>query len=426
MREVIVSPTVLGKLSDLVSYLKDDIKLSEEAAQAYRGRFVQFIMTCSAEINHPLCRFKRWCKLGYRCAVFEKHDEILAVPVMSASDTVLVQSDTELKEEYIQKLTDQRIGYVYVKEQTGSGQIVKERKEEKEPQQKKIYRLDETTDRSREIVAGILDRHIYKHNSDLKKIGEAAENIIDSVLSDHDVLTNVTEIRNVSTDMYTHCINVCSLSTILALKLKMTERQVHNVALGAILHDIGLKYIRVPYENISIEDMNYRDLLEYKKHTIYGYSSVEKEEWLSDTAKEIILLHHENVKGTGFPFQQRNGKLKAEVRLVSVCDDFDSLVSGIGNRKMKIYEAIEYIKVHTGMEYDATIANKLLESVAVYPVGMNVMTNEGEIGVVVRQNREVTDRPVIRMLRYADGTDYKEEVEKDLLKYLTVFIVDTL
>ena len=51
--------------------------------------------------------------------------------------------------------------------------------------------------------------------------------------------------------------------------------------------------------------------MEYKKHTIYGYSSVEKEEWLSDTAKEIILLHHENVKGTGFPFQQRNGKLKA-------------------------------------------------------------------------------------------------------------------
>ena len=73
MREVIVSPTVLGKLSDLVSYLRDDIKLSEEAAQAYRGQFVQFIMTCSAEINHPLCQFKRWCKPGYRCAVFEKH-----------------------------------------------------------------------------------------------------------------------------------------------------------------------------------------------------------------------------------------------------------------------------------------------------------------------------------------------------------------
>ena len=72
---------------------------------------------------------------------------------MSASDTVLVQSDTELKEEYIQKLTDQRIGYVYVKEQTGSGQIVKERKEEKEPQQRKY-----TGWMKRQTVQGKLSR----------------------------------------------------------------------------------------------------------------------------------------------------------------------------------------------------------------------------------------------------------------------------
>ena len=356
-----------------------------------------------------------------------KENDILAFPILSHSGTVLIHADVALTEELIERAINLGVRTVYIKDEKEG--IVREntsdsdtaREEEEYP-----YRLEETANNSRQIVKKILEKHIYKHNEELKIIVNEAQRILDTVIAEPEVVNNITEIRNVSTDMYTHCINVCSLSTILALKLKMTERQVHNVALGAILHDIGLKYIRVPYENISIEDMNYRDLLEYKKHTIYGYSSVEKEEWLSDTAKEIILLHHENVKGTGFPFQQRNGKLKAEVRLVSVCDDFDSLVSGIGNRKMKIYEAIEYIKVHTGMEYDATIANKLLESVAVYPVGMNVMTNEGEIGVVVRQNREVTDRPVIRMLRYADGTDYKEEVEKDLLKYLTVFIVDTL
>ena len=356
-----------------------------------------------------------------------KENDILAFPILSHSGTVLIHADVALTDELIERAINLGVRTVYIKDEKEG--IVREntsdsdtaREEEEYP-----YRLEETANNSRQIVKKILEKHIYKHNEELKIIVNEAQRILDTVIAEPEVVNNITEIRNVSTDMYTHCINVCSLSTILALKLKMTDRQVHNVALGAILHDIGLKYIRVPYENISIEDMNYRDLLEYKKHTIYGYSSVEKEEWLSDTAKEIILLHHENVKGTGFPFQQRNGKLKAEVRLVSVCDDFDSLVSGIGNRKMKIYEAIEYIKVHTGMEYDATIANKLLESVAVYPVGMNVVTNEREIGVVVRQNREVTDRPVIRMLRYADGTDYKEEVEKDLLKYLTVFIVDTL
>lgn len=73
MRNIIVSATVLDKLSDLVGYLKSDLRLSEDAAQAYRNRFVAYIQTFAAEVNHPLCRFKRWCRLGYRCAVFEKH-----------------------------------------------------------------------------------------------------------------------------------------------------------------------------------------------------------------------------------------------------------------------------------------------------------------------------------------------------------------
>lgn len=98
MRDVIVSPAVLGKLSDLVSYLKDDIKLSEEAAQAYRGRFIEFIKTFSAEINHPLCRFKQWCKLGYRCAVFEKN-WVLAYQILDEGIIIQDMSHTSLLNE---------------------------------------------------------------------------------------------------------------------------------------------------------------------------------------------------------------------------------------------------------------------------------------------------------------------------------------
>lgn len=114
-----------------------------------------------------------------------------------------------------------------------------------------------------------------------------------------------------------------------------------------------------------------------------------------------------------------------EVKLVSLCDDFDSLISGVGNPKLKIYEAIEYIKANRGLKYDATIAEKLLETVAVYPVGIKVITSEGETGIVVRQNKKFTDRPVIKMLKHSDGSLYEDEVEKDLMEYLTLFIVDT-
>ena len=253
-----------------------------------------------------------------------------------------------------------------------------------------------------------------------------AEEIIDSVISEPDVINSMTEIRNVSTDLYTHCISVCSLSTIMALKLKMTKKQVKNIAMGAILHDIGLKYIQAPYIDVDEDKLSPKDELEYKKHTIYGYSSVQDEKWLSDISKEIILFHHERIDGSGFPFQHKGNKLKMEVRIVSVCDEFDSLISGIGNKKLKMYQAIEYMKVHAERDYDGAIVKKLLESVAVYPVGIQVLTNENEVGEVLRQNRDVADRPVIKMIRHSDGSPYTEYKEKDLLKYLTVFIIDTL
>lgn len=389
-----------------------------------------------------------------------KGNEILALPIVTDGGTVLIHADVELKPELINRAIRLGIKSLYIKDYPeevinkenynhivisseddyddvyNEGQDVSDSecadvKNEKKTEynnkyiENRIYKVEETAINSRTIIKNVLEKHIYRHNSDLKIIGEQAEKIIESVIEEPEVITNITEMRNISTDMYTHCINVCALSTIMALRLKMSEKQVRNISIGAILHDIGLRYIKVPYMNTNETYMNVKDALEYKKHTIFGYSSLQDEGWIPDIAKEIILLHHERIDGKGYPFQHKGDKIKTEVKLVSLCDDFESLISGVGSPKLKIYEAIEYIKANQGIKYDATITDKLLESVAVYPVGINVITSEGEMGVVVRQNHKFTDRPVIRMLKHADGSQYKDDVEKDLMEYLTLFIVDT-
>lgn len=389
-----------------------------------------------------------------------KGNEILALPIVTDGGTVLIHADVELKPELTNRAIRLGIKSLYIKDYPeevinkenynhivisseddyddvyNEGQDVSDSecadvKNEKKTEynnkyiENHIYKVEETAINSRTIIKDVLEKHIYRHNSDLKIIGEQAEKIIESVIEEPEVITNITEMRNISTDMYTHCINVCALSTIMALRLKMSEKQVRNISIGAILHDIGLRYIKVPYMNTNETYMNVKDALEYKKHTIFGYSSLQDEGWIPDIAKEIILLHHERIDGKGYPFQHKGDKIKTEVKLVSLCDDFESLISGVGSPKLKIYEAIEYIKANQGIKYDATITDKLLESVAVYPVGINVITSEGEMGVVVRQNHKFTDRPVIKMLKHADGSPYNDDVEKDLMKYLTLFIVDT-
>lgn len=74
MRDIIISKSVQDRIAELENYLKNDLKLSKESALRYSGRMRRFVLSLADDtMDYPLCRFKSWCRLGYRCAVFEKH-----------------------------------------------------------------------------------------------------------------------------------------------------------------------------------------------------------------------------------------------------------------------------------------------------------------------------------------------------------------
>ena len=95
MRKVIVSDIVREMLNELEYYLIDELKLSEEAALNRSHRMRIFITSLSAPVDYPLCRFKRWNALGYRCAMFEK-DWVFAYKVVPEGIIVCDMSHTSL------------------------------------------------------------------------------------------------------------------------------------------------------------------------------------------------------------------------------------------------------------------------------------------------------------------------------------------
>lgn len=72
MRKVLIADTVLDRISELRSYLLNELKLSREAALKRTDRMDDFLRSLGNAADYPLCRFRKWCSLGYRCAVFEK------------------------------------------------------------------------------------------------------------------------------------------------------------------------------------------------------------------------------------------------------------------------------------------------------------------------------------------------------------------
>ena len=91
-------------------------------------------------------------------------------------------------------------------------------------------------------------------------------------------------------------------------------------------------------------------------------------------------------------------------------------------RDSKAYEAVEYLKSFKNVKYNGKIVDAFLSFTAVYPAGSHVLTSDGEEAIVVSQNKDFQDRPVIRIIRDKNGQKLKEEKILDLVKVLNVYI----
>lgn len=338
--------------------------------------------------------------------------ERIAKDICLGNGTILLPAGAILKKEYIQYLVSLNIADVYVEDKVN---VVVEKVIEEVIQ-----------DQCKQIVKNTIEKYSYCGNVELRDITKAADNIMKDIISQPEVMYNISCVREKSESTYCHSINVAALSVLIALRIKLPENRVREVAVGALLHDLGIMYVPFDCKNLIYDFCDDVTKKEIMKHVITGYTAVEKEKWLSSTSKEIILSHHERDDGSGYPMHLTKDKVRLETKIVALCDQFDSMVYGNLNRKLKVHNVIDYIVSQAGIKFDYKIVKVFIASVAVYPIGTYVITNENEIGIVIKQNSKMPTRPVIRMIENQEGKQYTTIVEKDLTKELTLFIVDTL
>lgn len=341
-------------------------------------------------------------------------NELLAKDIIGNSELVLMTEGTVIKKEYIKRLKELNIDYIYVEDEISKGINLTNSLEVQIQEQ------------CHEAVRNILIKYSYHNETELEEIKQVADDIIREVMMEPEVIYNLSSIREKNDSTYSHSINVCALSVIIAFRLKLSRAKIRDIAIGCLLHDIGFTYLTFDYHSLTMETCSDKERKELKRHVVYGYSAVENMKWLSPTSKEIILNHHERLDGSGYPFKLKESRIKIGSKIASVCDEFDSRVYGNLTQRMKVHEAIDYIMSNAGVLFDFNVVKIFLASVAAYPTGGIVITNLGETGIVLKQNPQFPTRPVIRIIRDRDGDIPNEWIEKDLTKELTLFIVDSV
>lgn len=321
---------------------------------------------------------------------------------------ILMPKGTVLKKEYIEKLELLGIHTVFV-EETGKNSA------------KKVELMEDCQNQ----IKRVLERHIYKHNAELEKLCSMAENMIMEAIKEEPLNEQVVEVRENNGDVYTHLMQVCTLSTMLALKCGLDRRMVQDILKGALLHDIGLRYITVPYENVCIEGLPKSSQEEYRRHPIEGYKALEQESWISSEVKNIIFFHHERLDGSGYPLRLSGDRLSLPIKIVNICDAFDEQLAGIGHKRCRLQEAREFLRDNRGKLFDKNLTEDFLKMIVQYPTGCLVRLSTGETGRVICQNKEMPERPVVSLLYDKEGKSYDNPEELNLMKALHVFIVES-
>ncbi|KEI00705.1 HD-GYP domain-containing protein [Clostridium botulinum] len=342
--------------------------------------------------------------------------QILAKSVYDHSGRMLLVAGTTLKPGYKMRLNNIGVFSVFIDDEFSKDIEIDDMLSQK------------TREETKSILKNGLRKFISNKHCSSNEILKIADTIIEDILSREKVIINISDIKSKDEHLYEHCISVCALAIIMGIYLKYPQDKLKEMAIGALLHDIGKlltpKDILVKLQNNTLSDEEFEI---FKSHPIDGYEILNTNEDISYISKAIILMHHEYCDGTGFPLGLTEDKLHETVKIVSICDTFDNLISDFsGCKKMEVYKALEYLIAMSETIFDKTLVNAFIKNIAAYPCGTIVKLNTNDYAIVLKQNTSFPLRPIVNIILDQNKNKLDLPKQLDLSKENTVFIVDTV
>ena len=156
-----------------------------------------------------------------------------------------------------------------------------------------------------------------------------------------------------------HCTRVSENSVLLGALLNLSAFELNNLKWSAYLHDVGK--IGIP-EQILLKPgaltPDERRVME--KHPLMGYMMIQNIEFLR-YAGDVVLAHHENFGGTGYPYSLRGTHIPLNARIFAIIDTLDAMTSDRPYRAALPFSAVApELERQAGSQFDPEIVEMFL------------------------------------------------------------------
>jgi putative nucleotidyltransferase with HDIG domain len=233
------------------------------------------------------------------------------------------------------------------------------------------------------------------HGVDTEAARELVRDMVQSIIVSPEALLWFTHLKK--KDEYTayHSINVCVLALTFARGDGASEADLHDVGLGALMHDVGKMKVSaaILQKPGKLTDAEWTEM---KKHPEYGYALLREKPDIPPQVLDVVLSHHEHGNGSGYPRGLTGDNIGHFAKIVSIADVYDALTSGrVYRNAISPHEALKRMYHWVPDRFDKPLVERFIRCLGIYPVGSIVRLSTGYLGVVVSISDRHHLKPVI-------------------------------
>lgn len=226
-------------------------------------------------------------------------------------------------------------------------------------------------------VATAFENVAKQGSFDPEPLNNISETILCDLIAKQKNLVQLTDIRLHDTYTFAHSVNVAILAALLGLLLKLKQKDLLQLTLGGLLHDIGK--ISIPNEVLTKPGQLSEDEWDLMQgHPEAGKRRIKKLFPNDIMLSTIALQHHEHIDGSGYPKHLQGDQIHRYARIVAIADVYDALTSE-RPYKRAYTPSVAYRMMATCSpgHFDLGLLKLFFNNVAIYPVGTIIKIKKG-------------------------------------------------
>ena len=239
--------------------------------------------------------------------------------------------------------------------------------------------------------------------------------IVTRTLNTHATFMAMSHGRDRDASFNNHSLTVCTLAMIIGQALGYDLMKLHELATGALLHDIGL--LQLPRHLFRTSTpLSGEDLVAFHRHPRLGAIAIEAQREFPQIVRQIAAEHHVTPDGQGYPSETSAGSTAEASRIVMIADRYDELLTGFGGlRPLPSHSAIQRLFQEGEFgRLDLGLVSLFVKLVGIYPVYSFVELNTKERGMITTINPATLHQPIVVLTSDVTGSPYQNPLTVDL------------